>query len=40
MAQHLSDHEKLAVLSAELKALVAEKETLESEWLEASELLS
>ena len=40
MAQHLSDHEKLALLSGELTSLAAEKETLESEWLEASELLS
>jgi ATP-binding cassette subfamily F protein uup len=40
MAQHLSDHGKLSMLSGELGALAAEKEALESEWLEASELLS
>ena len=34
-----SDHAKVATLGAELSALAAEKDELELEWLEASELL-
>ena len=39
LAASLTDYEKLATLSAELKALAAEKDTLEAEWLEAAEVL-
>ena len=37
--EHASDHAKVATLGAELSALAAEKDELEMEWLEASELL-
>ena len=40
MAQNLSDHEKLALLTTELNGLAAEKDSLEAEWMEAAELLS
>jgi ATP-binding cassette subfamily F protein uup len=36
---HLSDYERLADLGAELDAVLAEKEALELEWLEAAEAL-
>ncbi len=36
---HAQDYERLAAISAELTALAVEKDTLEHEWLEASELL-
>ena len=39
MSRHLGDHEKLAALSAELRALSEEKAELEAEWLEAATLL-
>ena len=39
MTTHAADHEKLATLSAELRALSSEKEKLEAEWLEAATLL-
>ena len=39
LAAHATDYEKLAELDAQLKAVVAEKEALEEEWLEAAELL-
>ncbi len=39
LAANASDHEKLAVLSAELRQLAAEKDELEGEWLEAATLL-
>ena len=37
--EHAHDYEKLADLSAELQQIAAEKDELESEWLEAAELL-
>ncbi len=37
--EHASDHARVATLGAELSALAAEKDDLEMEWLEASELL-
>ena len=37
--EHASDHAKVATLGSELSALAAEKDGLELEWLEASELL-
>jgi ABC transport system ATP-binding/permease protein len=39
MAQSATDHARLAALDAERRALVAERERLESEWLELSEAL-
>ena len=39
MAQVMSDHEKLAVLSAELSELAEEKEALELQWLEAAAVI-
>ena len=39
MAEHVADHARLAELSRELSALHAEKESLETEWMEAAELL-
>jgi hypothetical protein len=39
MAASATDHEKLGELTAELEALVAERERLESAWLEAAALL-
>ena len=39
MAQAVSDHEKLAVLSAELSALADEKDALELQWLEAASVI-
>jgi ATP-binding cassette subfamily F protein uup len=37
--EHAQDYEKLAEISAQLSALAAEKDSLELEWLEASEVL-
>ena len=37
--EHAHDYEKLAELSAELHEIAAERDELESEWLEAAELL-
>ena len=37
--EHAQDHAKVATLGAELSAVAAEKDELELEWLEASELL-
>ena len=37
MATHSDDYERLAALSADAAALSAERETLETEWLEATE---
>ena len=37
--EHAQDHAKVAAIGAELSALAAEKDELEGEWLEASELL-
>jgi ATP-binding cassette subfamily F protein uup len=39
MAANVTDHEKLAALSAEAQALAVEREQLEAEWLEAVTLL-
>jgi ATP-binding cassette subfamily F protein uup len=39
MATSATDHGRLAALDAELRALVAERERLEAEWLELSEAL-
>ncbi len=39
MAASATDHDRLGALSAELTDLAAERETLEAEWLETSELL-
>jgi ATP-binding cassette subfamily F protein uup len=39
MAANVTDHEKLAALSAEAQALAADREQLEAEWLEAVTLL-
>ena len=39
MAQAVSDHEKLAVLSAELSDLAEEKDALELQWLEAASVI-
>jgi ATP-binding cassette subfamily F protein uup len=39
LAEHASDYEKLAALGAELDEVLAEKESLELEWLEAAEIL-
>jgi ATP-binding cassette subfamily F protein uup len=39
MAANVTDHEKLAALSAEAQALATEREQLEAEWLEAVTLL-
>jgi ATP-binding cassette subfamily F protein uup len=39
MAAHVADHEKLGNLSRELRALHAEKDELEGEWLEAATVL-
>jgi ABC transport system ATP-binding/permease protein len=39
LAEHAADYEKLAELDAELRALGAEKEALEEEWLEAASVL-
>jgi ATP-binding cassette subfamily F protein uup len=36
---HVSDHERLTAISAELSAVAAEREALEAEWLEAAEVL-
>ncbi len=40
MAEHLTDHEKLAELSRELSKVRSEKESLEMEWIEAADQLS
>jgi len=39
LAEHASDYERLATLGAELDDVVAEKESLELEWMEAAETL-
>jgi ATP-binding cassette subfamily F protein uup len=39
LAEHASDYEKLAELGAALRAVTAEKETLEEEWLQAASVL-
>jgi ATP-binding cassette subfamily F protein uup len=39
LAQHASDYEKLAELDARLRELLAQKESLEEEWLDAAALL-
>ncbi len=39
LAAHASDFERLAELDTRLRAVVAEREALEEEWLEAAELL-
>jgi ATP-binding cassette subfamily F protein uup len=39
MAASATDHARLSALQAELEALVAERERLESDWLEASAAL-
>ena len=39
MAEHATDHSRLSALSAELEELVAERDRLESAWLETSALL-
>jgi len=39
LAEHASDYEKLAELDAALRAVTAEKEALEEEWLETAALL-
>jgi hypothetical protein len=39
MAASASNHERLAALTADLSALAAERDQLESEWLVTSELL-
>ena len=39
MTASATDHEKLGELTAALEALVAEREHLESAWLEAAALL-
>jgi ATP-binding cassette subfamily F protein uup len=39
LAEHAADYEKLAELDAELRALGAEKEALEEEWLEVASVL-
>ena len=37
MAAQATDHAVIQSLDAELRALIAERETLEEEWLEAAE---
>jgi ATP-binding cassette subfamily F protein uup len=39
IAEHAHDYERLAELSARLGVLLAEKEGVELEWLEAAEVL-
>jgi len=39
IAEHAADYERLAELDAKLRALVAEREAIEEEWLEAAESL-
>jgi ATP-binding cassette subfamily F protein uup len=39
LAEHASDYEKLAELDARLRELLAHKESLEEEWLDAAALL-
>jgi hypothetical protein len=39
LVQHATDYEKLGELDAKLQAVLAEKEALEEEWLEAASLL-
>jgi ATP-binding cassette subfamily F protein uup len=39
LAEHASDYARLATLGAELDAVLAEKDTLELEWMEAAETL-
>jgi ATP-binding cassette subfamily F protein uup len=39
LAEHAADYEKLAELDAALRAVSAEKEALEEEWLEAASVL-
>jgi ATP-binding cassette subfamily F protein uup len=37
LAEHASDHVRVAALDADLRALIAERTTLENEWLSAAE---
>jgi ATP-binding cassette subfamily F protein uup len=39
LAEHAADYERLAELDGELRELVAQREALEEEWLEAAGLL-
>jgi ABC transport system ATP-binding/permease protein len=39
LAEHAADYERLASLGAELREVVAQREALEEEWLEAATLL-
>jgi len=39
LAEHASDYERLAELDARLRELLAQKEALEEEWLDAASLL-
>ena len=39
LVEHASDYERLAQLNEQLQAVVAEKETLEEQWLEAASVL-
>ena len=39
LEQHASDYEKLAELDVQLRDVLAEKEALEEEWLDAASLL-
>ncbi len=39
MAEHATDYERLAAVDVRLRELVAQKQALEEEWLEAAELL-
>ena len=39
LVEHATDYEKLAELNEQLQAVVAEKESLEEEWLEAASVL-
>jgi ABC transport system ATP-binding/permease protein len=39
MAENATDHSQLAALQSELERTVAEREALETSWLEASEAL-
>jgi ABC transport system ATP-binding/permease protein len=39
LVEHSSDYEKLAVLDADLRGVLAEKEALEEQWLEAASVL-
>jgi hypothetical protein len=39
LIEHATDYERLAELNEQLQAVVAEKESLEEEWLEAASVL-